>query len=147
MIAKVFDWPPVWLIVFGAVASGLAAISAPLGDALLWPGRALIALGLGLAVWAAVEFRRARTTIVPREEPSALVSGGPYRFSRNPIYVADLVILAGWVLTTGNPVGLVTVGLYFIVLRERFVKPEEAMLRTHLGEAYRAYCMRVRRWI
>lgn len=141
------DWPPVWLAVFMAVGWGMGAIWSPLGDGLVWTGRFLIAGGILLAVWAAVEFRRARTTIVPRETPSALVDGGPYRLSRNPIYVADLVILAGWVLTTGQPLGLVLLWPFGRVLERRFIRPEEVMLDSHIGAPYRAYCARVRRWL
>jgi len=145
-VPRWLDWPPVWLAGFMAAGGALGAVWAPLG-VLLWPGRLVIAAGVALAVWAAIEFRRARTTIVPRETPSALVDSGPYRLSRNPIYVADLLILAGWVLTTGQPLGLVLLWPFAQVLERRFIRPEEAMLDTHLGAPYRAYLARVRRWL
>jgi len=141
------DWPPVWLGAFMVLAWLLGAIWAPLGE---WPARAgylVIAAGVALMLWAAVGFRRARTTIVPREAPSALVEGGPYRFSRNPIYLADLVILAGWALATGQPAGLVLLWPLAAVLERRFILPEEAMLDRHLGAPYRAYRLRVGRWL
>lgn len=147
MIPRVIDWPPVWLAGFMAVAWVLGQLGAPLRGALVWPGVALIAAGVVLIVWAAVEFRRARTTIVPREEPSALVERGPFRFSRNPIYLADLVILAGWVMVTGQPAGLVLVPVLGAILARRFIEPEEAMLERHLGAPFRAYRARVRRWL
>lgn len=141
------DYPPIWLIAFMAVAWGISLVSAPWGDAVLWPGRALIVLGLIIMVLAAIEFRRARTTIVPHEEPSALVETGPYRFSRNPIYAADLVILAGWCLTCGAPLALLLLFPFAWVLERRFIRPEEARLAQHLGRQYLAYRARVRRWI
>lgn len=139
--------PPVWLLACMAVAWSIARIHAPFGDTLLWPGRVLIGLSLLAMLWAAVAFQQAKTTIVPHLQPSALVETGPYRFSRNPIYVADLVILAGWCLSLGSLVGLVLlVPLYFALLR-LFILPEEGRLRTGLGQPYIDYCGRVRRWI
>ena len=95
------NMPPVWLIGFMVATWGLARLWAPLGDMLVWPGRGLIAVGIALIVWSALVFRRARTTIVPHRAPSALVEAGPYRFLRNPIYLADLAILAGAALILG----------------------------------------------
>ena len=146
-LLRAVDYPPVWLALFMALGWALGELWAPLGDALLWPGRALIAAGIALAVWAALAFRRARTTIVPHERPSALVETGPYRHSRNPIYVADLAILAGWVLITGQPLGLVLLWPFARLLEARFIEPEERMLAEDLGAPYEAYCARVRRWL
>jgi protein-S-isoprenylcysteine O-methyltransferase Ste14 len=141
------DYPPVWLAAAMAGAYGIAQAETVLGNAGLWPGRVLIALGLGLVIWAAVAFRRARTTIIPHETPSALVETGPFRFSRNPIYLADLVILAGWCLALGTIMGLVLILPLAFILQRRFILPEEGRLATHLGPAYTEYRARVRRWI
>ncbi|MEM9140757.1 MAG: isoprenylcysteine carboxylmethyltransferase family protein [Pseudomonadota bacterium] len=139
--------PPVWLVAFMAAAWLIAEVHAPWGDALLWVGRAMIGASLALMVWSAIAFRRARTTIIPHLEPSALVETGPYRFSRNPIYLADLVILAGWVLSLGSPLGLLLLAPFRWVLLRLFILPEEARLTHHLGQPYSDYCARVRRWI
>lgn len=139
--------PPVWLVGFIAAAWGIARLSAPLGDALVWPGWATVAAGIALAVWSAVAFRRARTTIVPREIPSALVETGPYRFSRNPIYLADLAILAGVALILGAPLALILLVPFQQVLLRLFVLPEEAVLARELGQPYLDFKARVRRWV
>lgn len=141
------DYPPVWLIAFMALAWGISKVHAPLGEALLWPGRLLIGAGIALALWAALAFRRAKTTLIPHEAPSALVDSGPFRFSRNPIYLADLMILAGWCLALGTPLALLLLVAFQQVLLRRFIRPEEARLATHLGAEYGAYRARVRRWI
>lgn len=141
------DYPPVWLLGAMGLAWGGSLVHAPLGDALLWPGRMIIGLGLGVMVWAAWAFRQARTTIVPHENPSALVDTGPFRHSRNPIYVADLVILVGWCVSLGAPLGLVLLGPLWWVLHTRFVLPEEQRLTAYLGQSYIDYRGRVRRWI
>ncbi|MEM0944641.1 MAG: isoprenylcysteine carboxylmethyltransferase family protein [Pseudomonadota bacterium] len=146
MIRHWLDMPPVWLAGFAALA-WLLAPSEPPGASMLWVGRGVIALGLGLALWAALAFRRARTTIVPKSRPAALVESGPFRFSRNPIYLADLVILAGWSLSLGAPWTLGLLVPFWWVLEHRFIRGEEAVLTADLGEPYRAYCTRVRRWL
>ena len=98
-------------------------------------------------LWAVIAFRRARTTIIPHQPPSALVETGPFRFSRNPIYLADLIILAGWCLGLGAPAALILLIPLWWVLRARFILPEEDRLARHLGSAYTDYKARVRRWI
>ena len=141
------DYPPAWLALFMALAWMVALVHAPLGGAFLWPGAALVVGALALMVWAAMAFRRVRTTIVPHREPDALVETGPYRISRNPIYVADLAIFVGWCLALGAPLALLlTVPLWW-ALRQRFVLPEERRLDEHLGAPYDRYRARVRRWL
>lgn len=144
------DLPPVWLALFLVLAWGIAQAHAPLGDRLAeagWAaGWALVALALGIVGWAALAFRRVGTTIMPHEAPSALVEGGPYRWSRNPIYLADLMILAGAALILGAPLALVLLLPLQQVLLRRFILPEEARLEQALGEVYRTYKARVRRW-
>ncbi len=142
---KLLNMPPVWLIGFMAAAWGLARLWAPLGDMLLWPGLGLVAVGIALIVWSALAFRRARTTIVPHQPPSALVEAGPYRFSRNPIYLADLVILAGAALILGAPLALILLVPFREVLLRLFILPEEAVLERDLGPAYLDYKARVPR--
>ncbi|MCH8169481.1 MAG: isoprenylcysteine carboxylmethyltransferase family protein [Proteobacteria bacterium] len=129
-----------------AAAWGLARLWAPLGEALVWPGRGLVAAGIALIVWSALAFRQARTTIVPHRAPSALVEAGPYRFSRNPIYLADLVILAGAALILGAPLALILLAPFRAVLLRLFILPEEVVLERDLGPAYLDYKARVARW-
>lgn len=145
MLAKL-DYPPIWLVLFMALAWLVSEVHNPLGSRLFWPGLALILAGVAVAVWAALEFRRARTTIVPREDPSALVETGPFRWSRNPIYLADLAILAGWCLMLGTAASLLFLVPFQQILLRRFILPEEAVLTAHLGAAYDDYRRRVRRW-
>lgn len=139
--------PPVWLALFIALAWAIAQVSAPLGGRLAWAGWALVALAVALILRAALAFRRAGTTIVPHEAPSALLESGPYRWSRNPIYLADLMILAGAALILGAPLALLLLVPLREVLLRLFILPEEAMLERELGQPYRDYKARVRRWL
>lgn len=145
-IAK-FNLPPVWLIGFIALSWLIAQVWSPLGSVFDWIGWGLIGVGLAISVWAALVFRRAGTTIIPREAPSALVSRGPYRYSRNPIYLADLVILAGVALILGSPLALLLVVPFQQVLLRLFVLPEEAILARDLGRPFLDYKVRVQRWV
>jgi protein-S-isoprenylcysteine O-methyltransferase Ste14 len=139
--------PPVWLVAFIAAAWAISRVTAPGPAWLVWPGWVLVATSLALAVWAGLAFRRARTSIVPRQRPSALVATGPYRYSRNPIYLADLGILAGVALILRAPWALLLVPAFQQVLLRLFVLPEEAVLEQDLGQPYRDFRARVRRWL
>lgn len=139
------DYPPVWL----AGGIGLAY-----GQAMLLPlprfpvsGGFLVGLGLGLMLLAVIEFSRARTTVVPHEMPSALVTTGVYRHSRNPIYLGDALVLTGLCLIWGAWPSLVLVPVFVAVMTHRFILPEEARLRSRFGPAFEAWAARVRRWV
>jgi protein-S-isoprenylcysteine O-methyltransferase Ste14 len=109
-------------------------------------GLALIALALALVLWGAFTLRRARTPIEPGHVPTSLVTAGPYRLTRNPLYLGQLLFLAGlglavfpWLLA-----GALLQGL----LLDRIVIPsEERRIADHFGEAFEAYRRRVRRWV
>lgn len=143
------DYPPVWLM--GAL--GIAGVQGhlaplPLGGVVHGLGTALALGGLALAVWAALEFRRARTTIVPHETPSQLVTSGPYAFSRNPIYLADVLILLGIGLRMeAAPAALILAIVFVKVIEARFILPEEGRIKARFGPAFEAYAARVRRWV
>lgn len=146
---KRLDYPPVWLAGFVALAALIGAVAPgpDLGIAGSVAGTALLGLGVVLAVLAAMRFRRAATTIVPHREPDALITTGIYRFSRNPIYLGDLLILAGLALMFDAPLALVLVPVFGVVLTRRFIAPEEARLRAAFGAAFEDYARRTRRWL
>ncbi|MDF3855712.1 methyltransferase family protein [Paracoccus pantotrophus] len=142
MIARLAGLPPVWLALFasaGAVLGRLVPLDLP--AALRGLGLLLVAAGLALTMW------RARTTVMPGRRPEALVTAGPFRFSRNPIYLADVILLAGLMLALAAPAGLVTVPAFALLLQRRFILREEAVIAAAFGSAYDRYRMQVRRWI
>ena len=149
---KWIDLPPVWLAGFAALAWGLSRwrpLGLDLGGLALWSwlGGALILAGLILAVLAAREMARARTTIIPHRQPDALVTSGIFRVSRNPIYLGDVLILTGLILWWEAVIALPLVPLFAYVLTRRFIRPEEARLAAAFGPAFRTWRARVRRWI
>lgn len=145
------DIPPVWLIGF-ALLAWLQARVLPLGLSLdsavtdLLSGL-LIGGGIVLAVLAIVEFRRHRTTVIPHEVPSAMVQSGIYKRSRNPIYLGDVLILAGLILRFDAVLSLVLVPIFVWVLERRFILPEEDRLRRTFRADFARYERQTRRWI
>jgi protein-S-isoprenylcysteine O-methyltransferase Ste14 len=110
-------------------------------------GAALALAGLGLLVWAWLQFFRNKTTPLPTGEPSALVETGPYRYSRNPMYLGFLPLLASVVFFTGAPVYLLSPWAFFLVVNRLFVPYEEAKLERLFGEAYAKMKLKVPRWL
>lgn len=145
VMMKWIDLPPVWTIATLGV-TWFMPLAAPWGEAIL-PGR--IALGAAAFLIAAslFEFMRARTTVIPREAPSALITTGIFRLSRNPIYLADLLILAGFSLIWGKFFGLILVPILAWLLFRRFIAGEEARLKAAFGGDYDVYRVQTRRWI
>lgn len=146
-MAKEIDFPPVWLAGFaalGGVIGRVLPVTTPANDVL---GAFLIVAGLVLMVAAAVQMMLARTTLIPRREPDALVQGGVFRFSRNPIYLADAILLAGLLVAWDALVALPLVAVFVVVIQRRFILDEEARLSRRFGEDYLAYAARVRRWL
>ena len=111
------------------------------------PGFLLLVVAAVLMAAAFVEFARARTSVIPRRKPDALIRGGIFRVSRNPIYLADLCVLLGLSLMWGTPLGIVLVPVLGWVLTRRFILEEEAGLTAAFGDDFRAYSARTRRWL
>lgn len=106
-----------------------------------------LSVGLGCVLWHAGALRRAGTPVRPFEPPTALVQSGLYRYSRNPIYLGLIAMLAGVALLQGTLMPLLAVPGYAVLLDRAFVRPEERMLAAAFGEPYRQYCRHVRRWL
>lgn len=144
------DLPPLWLLAF----MGLAAVIARYGPMLeiaFGPlhllGQVVSLAGIALFLWSAWWFWRKKTTIEPHHAPGILIKEGPYRISRNPIYLAMVMILAGQVLWLGAILAVVAIPGLWAVLHTRFVIPEEAALEVAFGDEARRYLAATRRWI
>jgi len=109
----------------------------------------LIALGILVGALAIVQFRRAGTTVNPTrpDESAALVTSGVYRFSRNPMYVADVLLLAAWAAWLANLAALVPIALFIAYMNRFQIVPEERALEARYGAAYADYRRLVRRWL
>ena len=116
-----------------------------------WPagllGAAVFVLALALAVWALDTMTRAGTNVPTNRPTTTIVESGPYRFTRNPIYLGMFGGLIGLGIAFDNlwlPLMLVP---FALVIRYGVVAREEAYLERKFGETYRGYCQRVRRWL
>jgi protein-S-isoprenylcysteine O-methyltransferase Ste14 len=110
---------------------------------LLW------AAGLTLMLTAAWTLRRARTTLNPIDPERArhLVTHGLFARSRNPIYLADVLLLLGWALWLGQTSALLWLAAFVLWIDRWQIGAEERALTALFGDGYRAYCARVRRWL
>ena len=119
----------------------------------VWPGPGfgtlgltLIAAGLALMLAAVLTMAWARTTFVPRRNPTALVTAGVFRLSRNPIYLGDALVLLGAILWWGAWLALPLVPLFMIFITRRYIRDEEARLHAGFGAEYEAWSSQVPRW-
>jgi protein-S-isoprenylcysteine O-methyltransferase Ste14 len=119
----------------------------PGGAARFWTGAALIALAVLLFGWCLRELRRHQTTINPHRAASNLVTSGPFRFSRNPIYVALTLLQVGVALLASSTWVLVMLAWLLPVMQHFVIAREEDHLRWRFGQEYADYCARVRRWL
>jgi protein-S-isoprenylcysteine O-methyltransferase Ste14 len=110
----------------------------------------IIALaGLMLGAISLLMFRRAGTTINPIaiDKATSLVRTGPFRFSRNPMYLGMAIILAGLAVAFGVWVGFLMLPIFVFYITTFQIKPEEEALRNKFGSEFEDYCSKVRRWI
>jgi protein-S-isoprenylcysteine O-methyltransferase Ste14 len=104
-------------------------------------------VGLGFMIATMHAFRVRQTTIKPFEPSTTLVTGGPFRASRNPIYLGMTLMLLGIALFLGSATPLTLVVVFAFWIQVRFILKEEAHLTEQFGDAYRSYQASVRRWV
>lgn len=145
-------WPPILLAAMIAAAYILGR-SRPLD----WPGtsdRAAHWVGLGfggagllLSLAGLMALRSHNTTIMPNGRTETLVTSGPYRFLRNPIYLGEVFVMFGLAELTKN-VWFVPAAFFFgLLMTVLQILPEERHLEARFGQTYRDYKSRTRRWI
>lgn len=146
-------WPPILYLAAIAIAVVLHLlyplpwIVEPLSSLLFAIGWIMVALAIALFVSAVRTLRRGATTVMPHRPSAHLVTGGPFAFTRNPIYLADTMIVVG--------IGLIVGSLWFLMMgvaaaaavTRLAIRGEERHLAERFGKRYRDYSTRVRRWI
>jgi protein-S-isoprenylcysteine O-methyltransferase Ste14 len=144
--------PPAVAVAFGLLmwfASSLVApVAVPFGVR-AGVGAVLAAFGLLIDLVGIITFWRARTTINPIRpgKTSALVTGGPYRFSRNPMYLGLLLFLLAWAVYLSSWLAVILVPVFVIYINRFQIQPEERVMLSHFGPEYTSYQARVRRWL
>ncbi|MGX5732530.1 methyltransferase family protein [Pseudoxanthomonas beigongshangi] len=144
--------PPIVLLIAASLMWALARLSPAMR--LAWPGAGWLAailavLGLALNLVPKWWFGRAGTTVNPLRPQAVrhLVVTGPYRFSRNPMYLGHVLLLLAWACSLGHPLALTGVVLYLAWVTCFQIRPEERVLARRFPDAYRDYRRRVRRWL
>ena len=148
------QFPPPILYILGILGSWLLdsevrALPFPgVGAFVVEPlGVLLLVTGLYIMFWGVATFRKAMTAIFPNQPANELVTDGPYRFTRNPMYTGLTIAFIGgaFIMDSAWPLIVlpVVVGLMYLLV----IRREEAYLADAFGEQYSAYRRRVRRWL
>lgn len=146
-------WPPIFIAATLAAGMGLDAATGHALTALVsFPhagtlGGLIVALALANDIWCAAIFARLKTTILPHRAASHLATQGPFRWSRNPIYVSHVAVVAGLALLLSSPFTLLLTPLLAYGLTTFAIMPEERHLLRKFGAEYQAYMARTRRWL
>jgi protein-S-isoprenylcysteine O-methyltransferase Ste14 len=110
-------------------------------------GGLLLVAGSALNLWASGRFTKYQVRICPFSLVPRLIEDGPYRFTRNPMYLGMVFLVSGVSLLMACPWNLWTALAYAIWLHIRFILPEERFLGGLFGEAYTAYAKKRGRWL
>jgi protein-S-isoprenylcysteine O-methyltransferase Ste14 len=145
--------PPVAVTVLYAAAMwGIAQVTPPqpLPQVLTLLAAALFTIGSGVVgIAGIVAFRRAGTTVNPLQpdRSSTLVVDGVYRYTRNPMYLALLMLLFGWGIALSNPWAMLLAWTFIPYMNRFQIHPEERAMTQRFGAEFLRYAARVRRWI
>lgn len=134
-------------LVSALILQGLVPFPTP------WPlfsrilGGLLVVIAIALVASAFSEMAKAHTAPDARQPTTALVTGGPYRFTRNPIYLGFLLIYLGFTLVDATFWGLLLGPFLIGAVTGSIIHAEETYLGNKFQDAYRDYTSRVRRWL
>ena len=131
-----------WLVPLPFLPADLAA-GWPVG----WLGALVFALALALAIWAIVTMTRAGSNVPTNRPTTTIVESGPYRFTRNPIYIGMILGQTGLAIGFNSVWILAMLVPFYFVIRYGVIAREEAYLERKFGEVYLAYKSHVRRWL
>jgi protein-S-isoprenylcysteine O-methyltransferase Ste14 len=150
-VAGVIAFPPLLFVV--ALGAGLVLERALPGRLRRSPASSrslaqpLLGGSFALAAWAMIAMKRVGTPIDVQEPSTALVTSGPFRFTRNPIYLALTLAYAGLALRLRSWLSLLLLAPLLAVVQHGVIAREERYLERKFGDLYRAYVARVRRWL
>lgn len=150
MIRRPLVVPAAWLLL-AVVAMVLSDKYLPIARIPL-PGahlaaQALLIISLSVFALSVWQFHRSRTTVDPRAEATNLITTGVFRYSRNPVYLAMVLLLSAIAVRLGSASAWLFVVVFVWIIQSRQIAWEEQQLAAKFSDAYAAYCQRVRRWI
>lgn len=143
--------PPLWAFIYLVIAGTVSSLypwRTVFDLRFVWLGGIFIVLGFGLSFWAFLLFQREGTEINPTSETNrALVARGPFRFTRNPMYLGLTVLTLGIAFCVGSLPMFAAPLLTFATANWAHIPFEEAKMRRQFGPAFDDYTRQVRRWI
>ncbi len=113
----------------------------------LWCGMVLSLAGFSIMIWSWGLFKKKNVALCPKARTTSLILSGPYRFTRNPMYLGFVLMLAGLALIVGTPPFYLSMVTFFMIINFVFCPYEEKKLAEAFGAAYALYMCRVRRWL
>lgn len=152
MIARIIRLPVVLFLTFliaGSAAQGMVPllIGIPSFEVAMGIGSAMLAGAAIIGSAALFEMKKHGTTVEPGQRPAALVTTGIFSFSRNPLYLTLLLVLAALAVMADSLWLLVATALFWLLLNTFIVRSEERLLEETFAEEYATYKRRVRRWL
>ena len=142
--------PPVWLIL-SILSMYLLDRFLPIGvfsGFFVWGfASAFILAGLMLNIYSAGLFKKADTPLIPFHKSTSLVITGPFKVTRNPMYLGMVLLLVGIAIALGSLLPFLVVAVFIVIIQTQFIVGEERFMETLFGESYIDYKKRVRRWL
>ena len=142
--------PPTYFFIFLMIAvlihfvlPILQLINYPLN----WSGLLFILAGGILNIWTDRLFKKNNTTVKPNETPTSLIKNGPFKFSRNPMYLGMEFLLIGVGLILGSVTSFVGAVLFPLTMELKFIRQEEKIMEEKFGDKFETYKKKVARWI
>jgi len=149
--AQVLVRPPlVWALaaIVGVALGYLAPLPfMPMAVPAGWLGGLVFVLALALFAWAVTTMTSAGSNVPTSRPTTAIIESGPYRFTRNPIYLGMMLSLLGLAIAFDSLWTLIALVVFFLIIRYGVVAREEAYLERKFGDVYRGYRAHVRRWL
>jgi protein-S-isoprenylcysteine O-methyltransferase Ste14 len=142
--------PPHWFFLSLLLEIALdrwAPIAQVIHRPLNYAGALLVAVGLVPTIWAVVLFRVVGTGVVPFSESTSLVTGGPYRFTRNPMYLGMVLVLLGVAIFLGAVAAFLIPPAFALLLTYLFILPEEGHMERTFGASFLERKGKVHRWL
>ena len=112
-----------------------------------WLGFLFFLLGGILNIWPDQLFKKLKTTVKPDEKPSLLIQTGPFKISRNPMYLGMALLLIGVGIVLGSVTSFIGFIFFILAMEISFIPQEEKILTEQFGDEYELYKKKVRRWI
>jgi protein-S-isoprenylcysteine O-methyltransferase Ste14 len=142
--------PPIYFLA-GLIVMILLNLFMPIGHWLYYPWRYLgitiIILGFSLSLGSGIYFRKLGTNPHPGARATVLVTSGPFRYTRNPMYLGLITMLIGVFILLGSFSPLIVIPIVFLILRGQFVLREEKWMQEWFGQSYLEYKNKTPRWL